>query len=75
MERSKQNKRVVGDKDNGVEDSDDSTNKQFTHPHKWLIVIRLREVSKTCVLLVIKTMVLMIVLTIVMTEPTSNSHI
>eukprot|EP00957_Ditylum_brightwellii_P005818 442823-Ditylum_brightwellii.AAC.1 len=35
MERSKQNKHVVGDKDDGVDDSfhnsDDSVNKQFTH--------------------------------------------
>eukprot|EP00957_Ditylum_brightwellii_P063834 4843675-Ditylum_brightwellii.AAC.1 len=38
MERSKQNERFVGDKDNGVDNSvnnsDNSANKQFTHLQK-----------------------------------------
>eukprot|EP00957_Ditylum_brightwellii_P014204 1070020-Ditylum_brightwellii.AAC.1 len=43
MERGKQNVRVVGNKENGVNDSvdnnDDSANKQFTHLKNWMIVI------------------------------------
>eukprot|EP00957_Ditylum_brightwellii_P006497 492265-Ditylum_brightwellii.AAC.1 len=40
-ERNKQNVRVIGNKDGGVDDSvdnsDDSTNKQFTHLKNWMI--------------------------------------
>ena len=71
-----QNKNINDDNGDGVDNSDDSANKHITHLSQADDCHLTERSKQTHLLLVIKTIVLTIsLMTIVMTVPTSTSHI